>query len=62
MTKRLYRSANDRKICGICAGIGEYLDVDPTIIRLVWILFTVFSAGIGGVLAYFLACLVIPEQ
>ena len=62
MGKKLYRSSVDRKWCGVCGGIGEYFDVDPTIIRLAWVLFTIFSLGIGGLIAYFIACLIIPEN
>jgi len=58
--KRLYRS-NDRKIAGVCGGIAEYFDVDPTLIRLVWVVFTVLSFG-AGILAYILAWIVMPEK
>ncbi|KPL17064.1 MAG: hypothetical protein AMJ92_12195 [candidate division Zixibacteria bacterium SM23_81] len=57
--KRLYRSRKDRKLAGVCGGIGEYFDVDPVLIRLLWIFFTL--AGGGGVLAYLIAWLVVPE-
>jgi phage shock protein C len=59
MRKRLYRSKRNRMIGGVCGGIGEYLNVDPTFIRLLWILFT-FAYG-SGVLAYIIAWIVIPE-
>ena len=49
MQKKLYRSATDKKLGGVCAGIAEYLDVDPTVIRLAWALFTLL--GGAGVLA-----------
>ena len=58
MNKRLYRSSSDKKIAGVCGGLGEYLNVDPTIIRLVWALIGLSGAG---VLAYLVAALVIPE-
>lgn len=57
--KKLYRS-NNKMICGVCAGIAEYINVDPTIIRLLWVLLS-FSGGIG-VVAYIIAAIVIPEQ
>jgi len=57
--KRLYRSRSDRKLAGVCGGIAEYFGVDPVLIRLLWIFFTL--AGGGGVLAYFIAWLVVPE-
>jgi Putative stress-responsive transcriptional regulator len=59
-TKRLYRSFIDKKICGVCGGIGEYFDVDSTLIRLLWIIFT-FIGG-AGLLAYIICAIVIPQQ
>ena len=56
--KRLYKS-NNKKICGVCGGIGEYLNIDPTVIRLLWILFT-FAAG-GGIIAYIIAAIVMED-
>ena len=56
--KRLYRSKKDRMLCGVCGGLGEYLGIDPTIIRLLWILFSLAYGA--GILAYILACIVIP--
>ncbi len=57
--KKLYRSKTDRKLAGVCGGIGEYFEVDPVLIRLLWIFFTL--AGGGGLLAYIIAWLVVPE-
>ncbi len=57
--KRLVKSMNDRKICGVCGGIGEYLNIDPTVIRLLWIL--LFFMGGAGIPAYIIAALIIPE-
>jgi phage shock protein C len=59
--KKLLRSRKSRMIAGVCAGLGEYLDVDPTIIRLLWVLFTFFSFG-AGILAYIIAWIIIPEK
>lgn len=58
--KRLYRSRNDRMIAGVCGGLGQYLHIDPTLIRIA-LLFLALWGG-GGVLAYFIAWLVIPEE
>ncbi len=60
MKKRLYRSKTNRILGGICGGIAEYLDVDPTIIRLIWVLITLVY-GVG-ILAYLIAWLIIPEK
>jgi phage shock protein C len=58
--KRLYRSRDDRMIAGVCGGIANYFGVDPTIIRLV---FVVFALGIGsGVLAYIILAIIVPEE
>ena len=59
ITGRLHKSVKDRKIAGVCGGIAEYLNADPTIIRLVFALL-VFGWG-SGVLAYIICALVLPE-
>ena len=57
--KKLYRSKTDKKICGVCGGLGEYFNVDSTIIRLVAVLLIFMEVGI---LAYIIAAIVIPEE
>jgi len=57
--KRLYRSNTNKVIAGVCGGIGEYFDIDPVIIRLIWILFLFIGAGI---FAYIIAWIVIPKS
>jgi phage shock protein C len=59
--KRLYRSRQDRMISGVCGGVAEYFNIDPTIIRLALVAFTFLSWGIGGLLFYIIAAIVIPE-
>lgn len=56
--KRL-RKSYDKKICGVCGGIAEYFDVDPTLIRLAWVIF--IMCGGSGILAYFIAAIIMPE-
>ena len=56
--KKLTKSSS-RMICGVCAGIGEYLGIDPTVVRLLWVIFT-FMGG-AGLLAYIIAAIIIPE-
>lgn len=58
--KRLYRSESNRMLCGVCAGVAEYFNLDPTLIRLAWALFCVL--GGSGVLAYILAAIIIPPE
>lgn len=57
--KRLVRSTNDRKIAGVCAGLGDYFDIDPIIIRVLWVL-AFFCAG-TGLLAYIILWIAVPE-
>ena len=59
-TRRLHRSSKDKMICGVCGGLGEYLDVDPTLIRLIWVLLTCW-AGMS-ILAYLIAAIIIPME
>lgn len=57
--KKLYRSNKDRKICGVCGGIGEYFGIDPTLIRLAWV---IFAFTFVGLIAYFVSAAVIPQE
>lgn len=59
MNKRLYKSATDKKLCGVCGGVAEYFDIDPTLVRLAWVVFTLL--GGSGILAYIIAAIVIPS-
>jgi len=58
--KRLYKSKVDRKICGVCGGIAEYFNVDPTLVRVGWVL-AAFALG-SGLLAYIIAAIIMPER
>jgi phage shock protein C len=58
--KRLTRSVTDKKIAGVCGGLADYLDIDPTLIRLVWVMLALFVGW--GVLGYLIAWIVLPEQ
>ena len=59
MKKRLYKS-NDKRVAGVCAGIAEYFDIDPTIVRVLWVVFTL--SGGAGLLAYLIAALIMDEN
>jgi phage shock protein C len=60
--RRLMRSAVDSKLGGVCGGIAEYFDVDPTIVRVIWVALSVVPGGLlGGVLVYILAWIIIPK-
>ena len=60
--KKLIRSRADRKIAGFCAGLGHYLDMDITLVRLVWVLVTLMAGVLPGVVVYVLAWIVVPEE
>jgi phage shock protein C len=59
--KRLYRSKTERLLAGVCGGIGLYYDTDPNLIRILWVVLTLLSFGIG-VIAYIVAWFIIPEE
>jgi phage shock protein C len=61
--RRLTRSTTDKRLAGICGGIAEYFGVDSTPIRLLWVILSIlFGAGIGGLIAYLVAWIVIPRK
>ena len=60
--KRLYRSTNDRKVCGVCAGVADFFGIDPTIVRAVYALVTFFSGSFPGIIVYFILAFIIPED
>ena len=60
MEKKLYRSRNDKKLAGVCAGLAKYLNMDVTVVRLLTVLATLFIGG--GLIAYIVCALVIPEE
>ena len=60
MRKRLYKTDDGKKLCGVCAGIAEYFNIDPTIVRLILIIFCL--AGGSGILFYIIAALVMPNK
>lgn len=62
MKKRLYKSRNDKKLEGVCAGIADYFNLDPTLVRAVYALVTIFSVGIPGVIAYIVLAAVMPVE
>ena len=57
--KRLYRSDTNKMLCGVCGGIGEYFNIDPTLIRLLW---AVLACSGPGILAYIIAAGIIPRR
>ena len=58
--KRLYRSRTHRIIAGVCGGIADYTNIDPTIVRLLWLLVSLFWGA--GIIVYIIAVIIIPEE
>ena len=60
--RKLIRSRSDRRIAGVCGGLGEYLGVDTTVVRLIWFFVTFVSGIVPGILVYVLAWIIVPEE
>ena len=60
--KNLYRSTTHRMLGGVCGGVADYFGIDPTIIRLLYLVLSVFTAGFPGLLLYILCLFVIPND
>lgn len=60
--KKLYRSQGNRMLGGVCGGIAEFFDIDPTIIRVVYVLLSLFTAAFPGFLLYIICLLIIPND
>ena len=61
-TKKLYRSNTNKVFAGICGGMGEYFEVDPTVIRLFWLVIIILSGVFPGLIAYILALFIVPKK
>ena len=60
MSKRIYKIRSQKKLCGVCAGVAEYFDLDPTLVRVLW---AAISLGYGvGVIAYIICAVVFPDK
>ena len=57
--KKLYRSSTNRMVCGVCQGIAEYINIDPTVVRLLWVIFSICGVG---VLVYIAAAIIMPVK
>jgi phage shock protein C len=62
MGKRLYRSRTKRMVAGVCGGIAEYFNVDETLIRLGVAFVTAVTGGVPGIVFYFVAAIIMPEE
>ena len=62
MDKKLYRVMAGKKVSGVCMGLAQYLNVDVTIIRLIWVIATLFTSVFPGVILYILCVIIIPAE
>ncbi len=60
--KKLTRSTTDRWLAGVCGGIGEYFEVDPNLIRVIWVILSVLTTFFPGVIIYILLWIILPES
>ena len=60
--RRLYRSTEESRLAGVCAGLADYLEIDPVMVRLLWLLVTIFTGFVPGVVGYLVAWLIVPEE
>ena len=60
MDKKLYKSNRSKMLCGVCGGVGEFFNIDPTLVRLGWVVFC--ALGGSGILAYIIAAINIPQN
>jgi len=58
--KKLYKSSTDKKLAGVCGGIAEYFNIDSTLVRLGWVVFSLL--GGSGLLAYIIAAIIMPDR
>lgn len=62
MKKRLYKSSTDKKICGVCAGIADFLGIDPTLVRAGYAILSIFTTIFPGVILYLVLAFIMPED
>lgn len=58
--KKLYKAEEGKMLCGVCAGVAEYFNIDPTLVRLIWVLFCCMAGC--GILAYIIAAIIMPYK
>lgn len=60
--KKLYRSKNNKIFAGIIGGLGEYYNLDPVLLRLIWVFILIMTGVVPGIIVYILALFVVPEK
>ena len=62
MDRRLYKSKENRMIAGVCGGLAEYINADPTLIRVLYVIFSTLSAAFPGIFMYIILAIIMPER
>ncbi|MEG0980131.1 MAG: PspC domain-containing protein [Oscillospiraceae bacterium] len=62
MDRKLYKSSTNKMLTGVCGGLAEYINADPTIVRILYVLISIFSAGFPGVLVYIILAALMPNK
>ncbi len=60
--KKLYKSTTDKKLCGVCAGVANFLNIDPTIVRVLYAVLAIFTTGFPFALLYIILAFILPED
>lgn len=62
MKKKLYRSSTNKKLCGVCAGVANYFNLDPTIVRVIYALLALFTTGFPFIILYIILAFIMDED
>ena len=62
MEKKLYRSNTQKMLCGVCGGLAEYFDFDPTLVRVAYVFMSLFAAGFPGLILYIALAIIMPVK
>lgn len=62
MDRRLYKSRDNRMITGVCGGLAEYINADPTVVRAIFAIVSILSTGFPGIVIYIILAIIMPEK
>ncbi len=62
MDRKLYKSSTNKMLEGVCGGLAEYINADPTIVRILYVLISILSAGFPGILVYIILAIIMPKK
>ncbi len=60
--KKLFKDSQTKMICGVCSGLAQYFNIDPTLVRIIWVLVSLITCGIIGIIAYVIFALILPDK